>query len=99
MAAYMIFDFEIRDRDAMREYSEKVPEIVRKFGGKYLARGGKIEAMEGDWRPSRIVVIEFPSLEQAKRYHDSDEYAPFKKVRLNAGPSRAILVEGVQAPV
>jgi uncharacterized protein (DUF1330 family) len=99
VAAYLIFDFEIRDSDSMREYSEKVPGIVRKFGGKYLVRGGTIETVEGDWRPSRIVVLEFPSVEQAKRYHDSEEYAPFQKVRLKAGPSRAILVEGVQEPV
>ncbi|HKW56626.1 MAG TPA: DUF1330 domain-containing protein [Candidatus Acidoferrum sp.] len=95
MAAYFILDYELRDASAMREYIEQVPAMVRKFGGRYVVRGGKAESVEGDWRPSRIVVVAFPSWEQANRFYDSDEYQPFKTVRLNAGLSRAILVEGV----
>jgi uncharacterized protein (DUF1330 family) len=95
MAAYLILDYEPRDSASMREYREKVPEIIRKHGGRYLVRGGRAETIEGDWRPNRVVVLEFPSAEQAKRFYDAEEYQALKKIRLDAGPSRMILVEGV----
>lgn len=99
MPTYVVLDFEMRDPAAMREYIERVPAIVRKSGGRYLARGGKVETLEGDWQPDRIVILEFPTAEQAKRFYDSDEYEPFKQVRHSAGTSKTILVEGLEKPL
>ena len=95
MAAYAIVDFDMRDASGMGEYIEKVPAIIQRYGGRYLARGGKTEVVEGDWEPNLIVILEFPSTEQAKRFYDSDEYKEFKEARHRAGPSKMILVEGV----
>jgi uncharacterized protein (DUF1330 family) len=95
MAAYFIVDVDIQDMEGMREYIERVPSIVRKFGGRYLVRGGKHEVLEGDWEPARIVVLEFPSMEQAKLFYDSSDYKEFKEVRLRATKSNGILVEGI----
>jgi len=95
MAAYAILDFEMRDPSRMREYLEKVPAIIHKFGGRYLARGGKTEILEGGWEPNLIVVVEFPSTEDAKRFYNCEEYKEFKEARHKAGPSNLILVEGV----
>jgi len=95
MAAYAIVDFEMRDPSGMREYIEKVPTIIHKHGGRYLARGGKTEILEGDWEPNLVVIVEFPSAEHAKRFYDCEEYREFKIARHKAGPSNMILVEGV----
>ena len=95
MAAYAIVDFEMRDPSAMGEYIEKVPAIIGKYGGRYLARGGKTEIMEGDWEPNLVVIVEFPSTDHAKRFYDCEEYQQFKAARHRAGASNMILVEGV----
>jgi uncharacterized protein (DUF1330 family) len=99
MAAYAIFDFEIQDSAAMTAYLDCVPVIVRKFGGRYLARGGKTETLEGNWRPNTIVLMEFPNVEQAKLFFKSDEYKPYKELRYRAGVSETILVEGVDREI
>jgi len=95
MPAYAVVDFEMRDPSLMREYIEKVPAIIHKYGGRYLARGGKTEILEGDWEPNLLVIVEFPSTGQARRFYESDEYQEFKIARQKAGPSNMILVEGV----
>jgi uncharacterized protein (DUF1330 family) len=99
MSTYAIVDFELRDPGAMREYIVRVPAIIRKFGGRYLVRGGKTETLEGNWEPDRIVLLEFPNAEQAKLFYYSEEYKPFKEVRLKAGTSKLILVEGVEREI
>jgi uncharacterized protein (DUF1330 family) len=99
MAAYAILDFVMREPALMRDYIERVPAIIRQFGGRYLARGGKVETIEGDWHPDRIVLLEFPSSEQAKRFYDSEEYKEFKAVRHKAGTSKLIIVEGLERPL
>jgi uncharacterized protein (DUF1330 family) len=68
MAAYFIVDLEILDADVMRDYRDRVPDVIRKYRGRYLVRGGKFENIEGSWTPKRLVVLEFPSMEQAKRF-------------------------------
>ena len=95
MAGYLIVELDVHDTAAFEDYRKQVPATIAKYGGRYLVRGGKCETMEGDWSPKRVVVLEFPSVEQARKFHDSSDYAPLKAQRFRAASSRAILVEGV----
>jgi uncharacterized protein (DUF1330 family) len=95
MAAYIIVDIDIHDVEGMKEYRERVPATLEKYGGKFLVRGGKFETVEGSWKPTRLVVIEFPSRGAAKRWYDSPEYTPLKAQRFKASKGHMVLVEGV----
>ncbi len=94
MPAYIIVDIEVTDPAAFEEYRKQVPATVQKYGGRFLVRGGAMEVLEGDWRPKRVVVLEFPSMEQAKRWYDSEEYRAPKALRLRTSRGRLVLVEG-----
>jgi uncharacterized protein (DUF1330 family) len=95
MPAYFIVDIDVTDPTAFEEYRKAVPATVEKYGGKFLVRGGRMEVVEGSWRPKRVVVTEFPSLEQAKRWYDSEEYRALTALRLRTSKGNVILVEGV----
>jgi uncharacterized protein (DUF1330 family) len=95
MSVYVIADIDIKDRDAYTEYQRKVEPIVEKHGGRYLVRGGTIIPGEGDWAPSRIVMIEFPTAEDARAMATSDEYAPIGAIRHRAAESRSFMVESI----
>ncbi len=95
MAAYVIVDLTVTDLPTMEEYRQQVPATVAKYGGRFLVRGGAHQTVEGDWKPNRVVVLEFPSMEQAKRWYDSEEYRDPKAMRLRAGRANLIMVEGV----
>ena len=95
MAAYVIVDLTVTDLPTMEEYRQQVPATVAKYGGRFLVRGGAHQTIEGDWKPNRVVVLEFPSLEQARRWYDSEEYREPKAMRLRAGRANMIMVEGV----
>jgi len=95
MSAYIIVDLEVTDPVGMEEYRKQVPATIAKYGGRYLVRGGKHETLEGNWHPNRVVVLEFPSVEQAKRWYDCEEYRQPKALRFRAGRTNLILVEGV----
>ena len=95
MPAYFIVDIDVTDPTAFEEYRKQVPATVEKYGGKFLVRGGRMEVVEGSWRPTRVVVTEFPSLEQAKRWYDSEEYRALKALRLRTSKGNVVLVEGV----
>lgn len=97
MAAYFIVDIDIKDTDGMQEYREAVPRTIQKYGGRYLVRGGRWEVVEGHWQPRRVVVLEFASVEQAKRRYHSEDYRELKAQRQAASSSNVILVEGTQA--
>ncbi len=95
MSVYMILDVvEVIDKEAYAQYREKVPPIVEKFGGRYLVRGGEIKAVIGDWKPGRIIVLEFPSHEHIQKWFNSPEYAPLAAIREKATKARGIIVEG-----
>ena len=87
-----------RGRDDRRgpdaEYRKHTPGLVAKFGGKFIVRGGKTCTLEGGWKPARVVVLEFPDYAAAERFYDSPEYKPVLDMRLKAGKSKAILVDG-----
>ena len=94
MSAYVIGDIEVTDPAAYEEYRKQVLAVVTKYGGKFIVRGGTIDAKEGGWIPKRMVVVEFPSLAQAQKWYDSPEYAPLIKLRQKASKGRLVIVEG-----
>ena len=94
MAAYVINDMEITDPVLFEEYKKLSPATVAQYGGRFLARGGRTETLEGDWSPKRLVILEFASVEQARAWSDSAEYAPAKRLRQLASKSNLIVVEG-----
>ena len=95
MPAYFIVDNEVTDSAGFEEYRKQVPVTVEKYGGRFLVRGGQIQPLEGDWKPTRIVVTEFPSIEQARRWYDSEEYRTLKALRSRSARGSVVLVEGV----
>ncbi|MBI3376356.1 MAG: DUF1330 domain-containing protein [Betaproteobacteria bacterium] len=95
MSAYVIGEVEITDPQSYQEYAKRVPETVARHGGRYLVRGGAVETREGDWSPKRVVVLEFPSMDQARKWYDSPDYGPVLAIRLKAAKSNVIFVEGV----
>ena len=95
MSAYFIVDLEVTDPVGIEEYRKQVPATIAKYGGRYLVRGGKHETLEGDWHPRRVIVLEFPSVEQAKRWYDCEEYKGPKALRFKTARTNLILVEGV----
>jgi uncharacterized protein (DUF1330 family) len=94
MAAYVVAEVEVTDPATYEEYRKLVPATIAQYGGKYLVRGGAVEKKEGAWEPKRLVVLEFPSLEQARKWYHSPEYAPALALRLKAARSKVVLVEG-----
>lgn len=95
MPAYVIVDVTVTDPAAMEEYRKHAPATVAKYGGRFIVRGGAHQTVEGDWKPNRLVVLEFPSMEQAKRWYDSEEYREPKAMRLRAGRANLVMVEGM----
>ena len=94
MPAYFIADLDVTDPAGFEEYRKLVPGTIEKYGGRYLVRGGAAETLEGDWQPKRVVVLEFPSLEQAKRWYNSEDYRDPKALRFKTAKTKLILVEG-----
>ena len=94
MPAYFIVDNEVTDPAGFEEYRTQVPGTVEKYGGKFLVRGGQTEYLEGDWRPKRIVVVEFESLDKARAFHQSPEYAEAMKIRQRTSVSSVLIVQG-----
>lgn len=95
MTAYVIVDIEVTDPEGYKEYVKLAPEAVKLYGGKYIARGGPNETLEGDWQAKRLVILEFPSMEQAKNWLNSEEYAPARKLRHQYARTNMVVVEGL----
>ena len=95
MLAYFIVDNEVTDPAGFEEYRQQVPGTVEKYGGKFLVRGGQVQTLEGDWKPKRVVVTEFPSIEHARRWYDSGGEPAPKALRLRTARGSVVLVEGV----
>jgi uncharacterized protein (DUF1330 family) len=98
MAAYVINDMEVTDPVTFDEYRQLSPPTVAQYGGRFLVRGGACTPVEGDWSPKRLVILEFPSAEQARAWLHSPEYAPALALRRRSTRSRMVIVEGVAAP-
>jgi uncharacterized protein (DUF1330 family) len=95
MTAYIIVDIDVTDPVGYADYKELAGPTVGAFGGKYIARGGKTETLEGDWTPNRLVILEFPTVEQAKTWLNSPEYAPARVLRYKYARSKMIVTEGI----
>ena len=95
MSAFVIAEIDITDLAAYEDYRRQVPDVIARYGGKYIVRGGKVEALEGGWSPKRIAVVEFPSMEQALKFYRSPEYAPLLRIRQKASRGKLVIVEGV----
>ena len=95
MAAYVLVDINVRDPETYEEYKRLAPPSIAAYGGRYLVRGGPVVRLEGSWSPQRLVVLEFPSAEQAQAWWNSPEYAPAKAMRYASADSEMILVEGL----
>lgn len=94
MPAYFIVDLDVTDPAGFDEYRKQVPATIAQYGGRYLVRGGQTETLEGNWQPKRLVVLEFPSVEQAKRWYNSEEYRDPKALRWKTSRANLLLVEG-----
>ena len=95
MAAYLIGDVEVLDAAGYDEYRQQVPATIVAYGGRYLARGGAIETLEGTWSPKRCVILEFPSLAQLKTWWDSPEYRRLRAIRERTTRSNIVVTEGL----
>ena len=95
MSAYVIVDIEVQDPNAYAEYIRIAPATIARFGGRYIARGGRTEQLEGSWEPRRVVILEFESLERARAWWESEEYAPARRLRQSCASADMIVVEGV----
>ena len=95
MAGYIVVDVEITDPTEYQTYAKQTSATLERYGGKFLVRGGDAKSLEGDWKPKRLVIIEFPSVEQAKAWYDSPEYSSIIGIRHRSAVSRMLLVRGV----
>ena len=95
MLAYVLAEVEVTNPDGYKEYTSRVPATIEKYGGRFLARGGKATVLEGDWPQVRRVIIEFPTVEAAQRWWDSPEYEKPKSMRRANSKGRLLLMEGV----
>lgn len=95
MPAYVIANIRVQDAEAYDEYRRAVPAVIERFGGRYLVRGGRHDALEGDMSLGRVIVLEFPSYEAARRWYDSPEYAAAKEIRQGCSVGEVLIVEGV----
>ena len=95
MSAYVVVDIDVTDPEGYPEYIKLAPATITAYGGKYLARGGKTEVLEGVWIPKRLVILEFASAEQAKAWLESPEYRPARQIRHRTAVSNMVVIEGV----
>lgn len=94
MPTFVLAEISIHDKQKYERYKELAPASIFKYGGRYAARGGEVEALEGQFEPERLVVLEFPSADAARRWWNSPEYAEAKKIRQSCSTARMVLTEG-----
>jgi len=95
MPAYVVTEIDVHDPKRYEEYKKMSLASLEPFGGRFIVRGGKVETLEGSWSPKRFVVVEFDSVERAKAWWSSEEYAPAKKLRNETATSQMIVVDGL----
>ncbi len=97
MPAYIIARVDVRDWEAYREYMRHTPRVIAQFGGRFVARGGEMATLEGPTETLRIVLIEFPSMAQARAFYESPEYKRTKRLREGGGSAQFIAIDGYPA--
>lgn len=99
-AGYIIVQMNISDPEKYKQYMAEAPATIKAAGGEYLARGGRSETLEGDWKPHRVAILKFPTYEQAKAWYEGENYVRVRAKRAGATEYfDLVLVEGVAAPV
>ena len=94
MPAYVIAETDVHDPEQFERYKTAAPDTIAAYGGRYVARGGELDVLEGDWSPPRLVILEFDDLEAAKRWYASPEYQEIKRLREGAATMRLVAVDG-----
>ena len=94
MPAYVVANIDVHDKERYEEYKTMSAKSLKPFGGRFIVRAAPTQTLEGTWSPKRFVIIEFPSLELAHRWWNSDEYAPAKKLRQETSHADLIVVDG-----
>jgi uncharacterized protein (DUF1330 family) len=95
MSAYVVVNVKVHDPEPYAQYRALAPASIAVYGGRYIARGGATEVKEGDWRPERLVLLEFPDVAAARAWWDSPEYAPAKALRQSCAEAQLVITEGV----
>lgn len=95
MSAYIVVQIDVHDPTRYEDYKKLVAPSLGKFGGRFIARGGKTETLEGNWAPKRFVIVEFPSVERAKAWWSSPEYADAKALRQATSSTQMVVTEGL----
>ncbi|RWM19347.1 MAG: DUF1330 domain-containing protein [Mesorhizobium sp.] len=95
MPAYVFSDVTIRDNGAIEAYRTRATASIAQHGGRYLVRGGQVETLEGNWNPGPLIVVEFPDMEQARRWYGSAEYAAALEMRDAALSRNLVMVDGI----
>ena len=95
MPAYLIANVDVKDAERFSEYMKATPPLIEKFGGKFLVRGGDFEVLEGDWKPKRLVMVEFESMQKAREFYDSPAYIELRKMRQEVAYTEWVFVDGV----
>jgi uncharacterized protein (DUF1330 family) len=95
MPAYVIVETDVTNHEQYERYRDAAPASIAAHGGSYLVRGGELAILEGDWNPSRVVVLEFPDLETAKRWYASEKYGEARKLREDAAKLHMVAVDGI----
>ena len=95
MPAYVVVDIQVNDPVGYDEYKKLAPPSIAAYGGEYLARGGQTEVLEGDWSPSRLVILQFDSFEQAKKWLNSSEYSAARAMRHKTTTTNMVVIEGI----
>ena len=95
MPAYLISQITVRDAATYERYKQLAPPSIAVYGGRYVVRGGATETLEGSWRPPRLVILEFPSIERARAWWNSPEYAAAKALRQTCADTEMLVVDGL----
>jgi uncharacterized protein (DUF1330 family) len=95
MPAYVVVEIEVTDPSKYEAYKQLAPPSIRKYGGRYLVRGGTVETLEGKWSPKRFVILRFDSMEQAKAWWQSPEYRDAKQLRQASARTEMICAQGL----
>lgn len=95
MPGYVIVNVTVHDKVRYEEYKRLAQNTVAVYGGRYLARGGAVETKEGDWNPKRLVILEFPTVDQARKWWDSPEYRPARQIREGCAATQLVITEGL----
>jgi uncharacterized protein (DUF1330 family) len=95
MPAYVIANVTVKDPVRYEDYRRLVTPTLAKYGGRFIVRGGKVEVLEGDWQPHRLVLVEFPSADHARQWWSSPEYAEAKRIRQATSEGTLLILEGV----